>query len=158
MKDPAPTFGALGALIKWMGLSGMGFGFFGSIVAVWSVIEADVIGLRRDLLATQVGKAALALLLGCMFFVLAGASLVLISRPLLRVRADGERPPRWPSWLARALFGYSAGCLAVAVILLLELAGRLSGGVVAGLVTYCVMAGGGLLIASWGMKRFIEVP
>jgi len=157
VKDPAPTFGVLGALIKWMGLSGMGFGFFGSAVAVWSVVEADVFGLRRDLLATQVGKAALALLLGCMFFVLAGAGLVLISRPLLRIRTDGQRAPRWPAWLARVLFGYSAGCLAVAVILLLELAGRASGRVVAGLVAYCVMVGGGLLVASWGMRRFVEV-
>lgn len=156
MKDPAPTFGALGALIKWMGLSGVLFGFFGSIVAVWSVIEADVFGLSRHFLLTQVGKAALALLLGCMFFVLAGASLVLISRPLLRVRTD-ERPLRWPVWLARALFGYSASCLAVAVILGTELAGRTRGSVVAGLVTYCVMVAGGLLIASWGMKRFIGV-
>lgn len=158
MKDPAPQFGVLGALIKWMGLSGVLFGFFGSIVAVWSVIEADVVGLRRDLLATQVGKAGLALLLGCMFFVLAGAGLVLISRPLLRLRTDGERPPRWPAWLARALFGYSAGCLAMAVIILLELSDRTSGGVTAGLVAYCVLVGGGLLVASWGMKRFVEVP
>jgi hypothetical protein len=158
VKDPAPTFGALGSLIKWMGLSGVGFGLFGSVVAVWSVVEADVIGLRRDLLATQVGKAALALLLGCMFFVLAGAGLVLISRPLLRVRTDDERIPRWPRWLGRALFGYSAGCLALAVILMLELAGRASGGVLAGLVVYCVMVGGGLLVASWGMKRFVEAP
>lgn len=158
MRDPAPTFGVLGALIKWMGLSGVLFGFFGSFVAVWSAIEADVFGLGRHFLGTQVGKAALALLLGCMFFVLAGAGLVLISRPLLRVRTDGQRAPRWPTWLARALFGYSAACLAVAVILVTELAGRASGGVVAGLVTYCVMVGGGLLVASWGMKRFVEVP
>lgn len=157
MKHPGPSFGVLGALIKWMGLSGVIFGFFGTVVAVWSVVEADVVHLRRDLLATQVGKAALALLLGCMFFVLAGAGLVLISRPLLKLRPEEERIPRWPGWLARALFGYSAGCLAMAVIILLELGDRTSGGVMAGLVAYCVMVGGGLLVASWGMRRFIEV-
>jgi hypothetical protein len=158
MKEPAPAFGALGGLIKWMGLAAVGFGFFGTAVAIWSVVESNVVALRDDLLATQVGKAALALLLGCMFFVLAGAGLVLISRPLLRVPVDGERTPRWPVWMARALFAYSAGALAVAVILMTELGGRTSSRVIAGLVTYCVMVGGGLLVAAWGMKRFVGVP
>lgn len=107
--------------------------------------------MRADL-----NKAALALLLGSMFFVLAGAGLVLISRPLLRFRRSVERL-RWPRWVARSLFVYSACSIALGVVMVIELRDQVdSGGALAGLVTYCVLVGIGLLVASWGLTRFGE--
>lgn len=160
MMTSKPTFPVLGGLLKWLGLSGLVMGAVGSVYAVMTAIQTrtgwGLSPLERCCMTANLNKAALALLLGSMFFVLAGAGLVLISRPLLRIRTE-IRKLRWPRWLARSLYVYSACSIALGVILVLELRQQVeSGAALIGLVTYCVLVGVGLLIASWGLTRFAE--
>ncbi len=159
MTNP-PNFHIFGALLKWLGLSGVAFGGAGSAYALvaavqtrtgWGLSATEACCMRGDL-----NKAALALLLGCMFFVQAGSGLILISRPLTRFGRDAVKL-RWPRWVAVALYVYSACSIALAVILVSELRGHVgSGGSLIGLVSYCVLVGIGLLIASWGLKRYAD--
>lgn len=155
-----PAFPIVGGLLKWLGLSAVVTGAFGSGYAVVTAIQTStgwgLSPLESCCLRADLNKAALALLLGSMFFVLAGAGLVLISRPLLRLRARA-RGLRWPRWLARSLYVYSACSIALGIILVAELQDMVDSGVaLAGLVSYCVLVGVGLLIASWGLARFAE--
>lgn len=155
-----PTFPLVGGLLKWLGLSGLVTGGVGSVYAVVTAIQTrtgwGLSPLERCCMTANLNKAALALLLGSMFFVLAGAGLVLISRPLLRIRTE-IRKLRWPRWLARSLFVYSACSVALGIILAVELEGQVdSAAALVGLVSYCVLVGVGLLIASWGLTRFAE--
>lgn len=154
---PPPSFRVFGAVLKWAGLTTVAVGGVGSAYAVMTVIQTrtgwGLSTLERCCMRGDVNKAALALLLGSMFFVVAGAGVILIARPLTRPRPDS----RWPRWLARSLFVYSACTIALAVILIRELGGRtLPGASLAGLVSYCVLVAVGLLIASWALKRFTE--
>lgn len=146
-------------VLKWLGLSGLVVGASGSGYAVFTAVQTrtgwGLSALERCCMTGNLNKAALALLLGSMFFVLAGAGLILISRPLLVFRRT-VRKLRWPTWVARSLYVYSACSIALAVILVLELRGHVVAGSLAGLVSYCVLVGLGLLIASWGLKRFAE--
>lgn len=148
-----------GKLLRWLGASGLLVGVLGSGYAVLTAIQTrtgwGLSALERCCMTGDLNKAALALLLGSMFFVLAGAGLILISRPLL---GAGRTIPRlrWPTWLARSLYLYSACSIALGIILVLELRGQVVAGSLAGLVSYCVLVGLGLLIASWGLKRFPE--
>lgn len=153
------SFPVVGGLLKWLGLAGLVTGGVGSGYAVMTAIQTrtgwGLTPLERCCMRGDLNKAALALLLGSMFFVLAGAGLVLISRPLLRLRRPGRI--RWPRWLARTLYVYSACSVALGIILVVELQDRVnSGAALAGLFSYCVLVGVGLLIASWGLSRFAE--
>lgn len=154
-----PSFHGFGLILKWLGLSGLIVGGLGSAYAVMTAVQTrtgwGLSAWERCCMTGDLNKAALALLLGSMFFVLAGAGLILISRPLLAFRRTIAKL-RWPTWVARSLFVYSACSLALAVILVLELRGHVVAGSLVGLVTYCVLVGLGLLIASWGLKRFAE--
>ena len=82
-----PTFPVVGGVIKWLGLSGLATGGLGSGYAMVTALQTRTgWGLspwERCCMRGTLNKAALALLLGSMFFVLAGAGMVLISRPLL---------------------------------------------------------------------------
>ena len=154
------SFALLGGLLKWLGLSGLATGAIGSGYAVATAVQTrtgwGLSPLEHCCLRASLNKAALALLLGSMFFVLAGAGLVLISRPLLRLRAPATSM-RWPRLLARTLYLYSACSIALGIILVGELQDQVeSGAALVGLVTYCVLVGIGLLIASWGLTRFTE--
>ena len=146
-------------MLKWLGLSGLLVGALGSAYAVFTAVQTrtgwGLSAMERCCMTGSLNKAALALLLGSMFFVLAGAGLILISRPLLAFRRTLGKM-RWPRWVARSLYVYSACSIALAIALVLELRGRVVAGSLAGLVTYCVLVGLGLLIASWGLKRFAE--
>lgn len=155
-----PAFPVVGGMIKWLGLSGLVTGGLGSGYAMVTALQTrtgwGLSPMERCCMRGTLNKAALALLLGSMFFVLAGAGLVLISRPLLRLRRDAGSI-RWPRYLARSLYIYSACSVALGVILAFELQDRVaSGGALVGLVVYCVLVGVGLLIASWGLTRFSE--
>lgn len=154
-----PNFHGFGVVLKWLGLSGLLVGGLGSAYAVLTAVQTRTgWGLNtweRCCMTEDLNKAALALLLGSMFFVLAGAGLILISRPLLALRRT-IGTLRWPTWVARSLYAYSACSIALAIILVVELRGRVVAGSLAGLVFYCVLVGLGLLIASWGLKRFAE--
>lgn len=153
-----PTFRLVGGLLKWLGLSGLALGGVGSAYALMTAVQTQtgwgLSTIERCCLTADLNKAALALLLGSMFFMLAGAGLLLISRPLIRTRGS-VRMARWPTWVARALYLYSAGTVALAVIFAMELRG-VARQWVAGLVAYCVLVAVGLLIASWGLKRFAD--
>lgn len=155
-----PTFPIVGGVIKWLGLSGLVTGGLGSGYAMVTALQTrtgwGLSPLERCCMRGTLNKAALALLLGSMFFVLAGAGMVLISRPLLRLRKS-PKGIRWPRYLARSLYVYSACSVALGVILAVELQDRVaSGGALVGLVIYCILVGVGLLIASWGLTRFAE--
>jgi hypothetical protein len=153
MKKPGPPPGLMvfGSVMKWTGLFGIGFGGVSSVFAVGSFFtEADA-----KWMVGHINKAALALMLGGMFFMVAGSGLVLISRPLVPV--SPERPLRWPRILAYGLYAYSAAVFGLAVILIIDLGDATSGRIVAGLVAYCVLVAIGLLISSWGLKRFADV-
>lgn len=155
-----PAFPLFGGFLKWLGLSALVTGGIGSAYAVLTAVQTrmgwGLSPLERCCMRGSLNKAALALLLGSMFFVLAGAGLVLISRPLLRLRS-GVRRLRWPRWIARSLFVYSACSIALALVIVIELRDQVdSAGALAGLVTYCVLVGIGLLVASWGLTRFAE--
>ena len=152
-----PGFRVFGAVLKWLGLSTVVIGVTGSVYAVATFVQTrsgwGLSAIERCCMRGDLNKAALALLLGCMFFVVAGSGMILIARPLLGPRV----PTRWPRWLARSLYVYSACSIALAIILLNELGDRTApGSSVAGLVSYCVLVAVGLLIASWGLKRFAE--
>ncbi len=153
-----PTFRVVGGVLKWLGLSGLALGALGSAYAVMTAVQTQtgwgLSTIERCCLTSDLNKAALALLLGSMFFMLAGAGLVLISRPLIRVRGT-VRKVRWPTWVARSLYLYSACTVALAIIFAMELRAVPRQWVV-GLVAYCVLVAVGLLIASWGLKRFAD--
>lgn len=156
--NPRPL-ALVGKLLKWIGLSAVALGGFGTGFAAVTAIRVQTgWGLSEFDLCCRVddmNTAALALLLGSMFFVVAGSGLVLISRPLLPVRAAGSSL-RWPRWLSRSLFIYSAGSVALGIILLIEL-NEFATTAAVGVFAYCVLVAVGLLLASWGLKRFAEV-
>lgn len=153
----APTFKVFGVVLKWVGLTTVAVGAIGSAYAVMTAVQTrtgwGLSSVERCCMRGDLNKAALALLLGSMFFVVAGAGVILIARPLARPRPNS----RWPRWLARSLYVYSACTVALAVILIRELGDRtLPGASLVGLVSYCLLVAVGLLIASWGLKRFAE--
>ena len=155
----APSFRLFGAVLKWSGLVTVIVGGMGSLYAVMTAVQTrtgwGLSTLERCCMRGDLNKAALALLLGSMFFVVAGSGTILIARPLLGARA----PSRWPRWLARSLYVYSACSVALAIILVRELGEHsVRGASLAGLVSYCLLVAVGLLIASWGLRRFSETP
>ena len=159
MTNPPASLGLFGVVLKWIGLSAIVLGLSGTLFALATAVKVQT---GWGLTATQrccetdvMNTAALALLLGSMFFVVAGSGLVLIARPLLPVRAPGDGL-RWPRWLARSLFVYSACSVGVGVIILLEAPGSVSLASF-GMFVYCLLVGIGLLLASWGLRRFAEV-
>lgn len=155
---PPPSLSIFGVVLKWIGLSAIGAGVIGTLAALLTAIRVrtgwGLTELQRCCETGEMNTAALALVLGSMFFIVAGSGLVLISRPLLPVRAVGS-PLRWPRWLARSLFVYSAGSVAVGVIILAEASFAITVAT-AGMFVYCLLVGAGLLLASWGLKRFAE--
>lgn len=155
----SPPLGLFGRVLKWIGLSAVATGGAGTVVAALTAIRVQtgwgLSEVERCCRADDLNTAALALLLGSMFFVVAGSGLVLISRPLLPIKTRGSAL-RWPRWLARSLFVYSACSVALGIILLMELQ-ELATVAAVGVFTYCLLVGVGLLLASWGLKRFAEV-
>ena len=157
MKTP-PTLSVFGAAMKWIGLSAIAMGALGTLFALLTAVRVQtgwgLTTFQRCCETDEMNTAALALLLGSMFFVVAGSGLVLIARPLLPVRAPGSGL-RWPRWLARSLFVYSACSVAIGLIILVEAQGVT--GAAIGMFVYCVLVGVGSLLASWGLTRFAEV-
>lgn len=145
----------LGAALKWLGLLTLLFGVVGTVWAVWLLGQVEA-GWGTSVSSGFQGdyaRAALASVLSSMFFVVAGAGLVLLSRPLeIRMKTTEEPgPPRWLLGLALvlAVYGLASICLAT---LLAGLAEHFDGAAV-GIVSYCMVAGVGSLIAAWGLKR-----
>lgn len=153
-----PPLRTFGSVLKWVGLTAVAAGAFGTAIAILTAVRTQtgwgLSAFDRCCRTDELNTAALALLLGSMFFVVAGSGLILISRPLLPARAVGSSL-RW-RWLARSLFIYSACSAALGIILLGELR-EVATVASIGIFAYCVLVAIGLLFASWGLKRFAEV-
>ena len=144
----------IASVLKWLGFMTLAFGVIGSgwAIALFFQMQAGVSEISADY-----GRAALGGVLGSMFFVMVGAILILLSRPLEAARHEGpRRRPKWMIGLALllVLHGVSAICLATI------LAGMSSefGDATTGIVSYCMLVGVGLFIAAWGLKRASQVP
>lgn len=99
------------------------------------------------------GTAALAGFVSGMFFVLAGAAGVLISKmrffgPTEKTR-DGS--PRWTMPLVILLFACGVASIVLATVF--AGMGREFGDATVGIVSYCMLIGVGLLFSGWGLKR-----
>jgi hypothetical protein len=100
------------------------------------------------------GTYALALLVSGMFFFLVGAGAILISRMGIRGDVDRTASPRWIRFLPPILFASGAGAILVATVF--AGMGDEFGDATAGIVSYCMLIGVGLLFAGWGLKRARE--
>ena len=99
-------------------------------------------------------KVALSLLLSGMFFFLVGSGIVLISR-FGSAKPDPDAPPaRWTKPVAILLFVTGVGSIGLATLF----AGMTTefGEATAGIVSYCMLMGVGLLFSGWGLKRAAE--
>ncbi len=145
---------AISGVLRWLGVFTLLFGVLGTVWAVMLLIQAET-GLRISSLEPYRGdyaKAALASVLASMFFVIAGAGLVLLSQPLRRRDKSAlERGPWWMTLLAVVLGVYGIASFALATLL----AGRADEleGAAPGIVSYCMVAGVGSIIAAWGLRR-----
>ncbi len=99
------------------------------------------------------GPVALAGFVSGMFFVLAGAAGVLISKMTLFGPAEPktQRSARWTMPLAILLFACGAASIVLATIF--AGMGDEFGDATVGIVSYCMLIGVGLLFSAWGLKR-----
>ena len=143
------------AVIKWVGVLTMAFGGLTILWALWVIIQYKTgWGLtqfeRQD--AGDWARIALSLLLSGMFFLLVGSGVVLITRYDVRAMADPDAPPpRWTRPVVVLLFVMGAGSIGLATLF----AGMTKefGDATAGIVSYCMLTGVGLLFSGWGLKR-----
>ena len=143
------------AVIKWVGVLTMAFGGGTILWALWVIIQYKTgWGLtqfeRQD--AGDWARIALSLLLSGMFFLLVGSGVVLITRYDVRATSDPDAPPpRWTRPVVVLLFVTGAGSIGLATVF----AGMTKefGEATAGIVSYCMLTGVGLLFSGWGLKR-----
>lgn len=142
-------------VIKWVGVLTMTFGGLTILWALWVILQYKTgWGLtqfeRQD--AGDWARIALSLCLSGMFFFLVGSGVVLISRYEVRSKADPDAPaPRWTKPVVVLLFVAGAGSIGLATLF----AGMTKefGDATAGIVSYCMLTGVGLLFSGWGLKR-----
>ena len=136
---------------------------FGLVVTGWALWEWLRLWMETHpaierLEAGEYARVAFAALVGGMFFLVAGSGIVLISfMKMQTVHAEHEERPRW--WLkVLALFVSAVG---IGAMLLATVFAGMSGyfeDFTGGIVSYFMMAGVGLLIAAWGLKRAGDSP
>lgn len=143
------------AVVKWVGLLTMLFGG-GTIVWALVVIVQYKTGWGLSELDMQTsadwGRVALSLLLSGMFFFLVGSGALLISRyEIPGTGARSDRPPRWTRAVYLLLLLSGFGSIGLATLF----AGMTKefGEATAGIVSYCMLIGVGLLFSAWGLKR-----
>ena len=145
--------------VSW---TGAGFLVFGTVGSAWSLITFIQVrtgwGLTRyERCCIELDKASLGGVLASMFFVLIGSAVVLLLHPIRAhlAREKGKPPSRWLRWLAAILVAYAVGVFVLATVL----AGMSEDleGFAAGIVSYCMLVGVGMLAAAWGFKRASEV-
>lgn len=140
-------------VIRWVGLLTMIFGGVTILWALWVIVQYKTgWGLTRlELAEPDWARIALSLLLSGMFFFLVGSGIVLLSR-YGTMPADPDAPPaRWTKPVAILLFVTGFGSIGLATLF----AGMTSefGEATAGIVSYCMLMGVGLLFSGWGLKR-----
>lgn len=145
---------AISAVLRWLGVFTLLFGVLGTVWAVMLLVEAEtgwgITAIERY--RGDYAKAALASVLASMFFVIAGAGLVLLSQPLrMRDKSAVKRHPWWMTLLAVVLGVYGLASFALATLL----AGHSEEleGAAPGVVSYCMVAGVGSIVAAWGLRR-----
>lgn len=145
----------LRSIIKWIGVLTMAFGGITILWALWVILQYKTgWGLTRfeQQDAVDWARIALSLLLSGMFFFLVGSGIVLISRYELAGRSKSDAPPpRWTKPVAMLLFVTGFGSIGLATLF----AGMTKefGEATAGIVSYCMLMGVGLLFSGWGLKR-----
>lgn len=149
-------------LFRLVSSTGVGFLVFGTIGSAWSLLTFIQVrtgwGLSGyERCCIDLGKASLGGALASMFFVLIGSAVILLLHPIRAhlARAEQKRKPRWLRWLAAALVVYALGAFTLAT-LLAGMSEELDG-FAAGIVSYCMLVGIGMLAAAWGFKRASEV-
>lgn len=144
-------------MIRWTGFLVMAFGgismLWASVILVQLQTGWGMTPLEQC--CSKAGTYALALLVSGMFFFLIGAGAVLLSKMGLRGDIESGASPRWMRVLPAILFATGAGAILIATIF----AGMAEefGDATAGIVSYCMLIGVGLLFAGWGLKRARDV-
>lgn len=144
----------LRTLIKWIGLLTMAFGGLTILWALWVLLRYTT-GLGLSRLQIEAGgdwaKVALGLLLSGMFFFLVGSGIVLIAG-YGTTKPDPDAPPaRWAKPVAILLVVTGFGSIGLAT--LFAGMGDEFGDATAGIVSYCMLMGVGLLFSGWGLRR-----
>ena len=144
------------SVIRWVGLGTMIFGGVTIVWALWVIVQYKTgWGLSElDLLRSSDdwARIALSLLLSGMFFFLVGSGAVLLSRYELRGATEPDvSPPRWTKPVTVLLVVTGVGSIGLATLF----AGMTKefGDATAGIVSYCMLIGVGLLFSAWGLKR-----
>lgn len=142
-------------IIKWVGLGTMIFGGVTILWALWVIVQYKT-GWGLSEIDRQTSddwaRIALSLLLSGMFFFLVGSGAVLISRYEINRSAEpSTKVPRWVKPVMVLLFVSGFGSIALATVF----AGMTDefGDATAGIVSYCMLIGVGLLFSGWGLKR-----
>lgn len=148
-------------LYRGVSWTGGAFFLFGTAGSFWSLTTFVQVRTGWGLTAyerccTQLGKASLAGALSSMFFVLIGSAVVLLLHPIrAHLSRQAGRRPRWLRWAAGTLALYALGVFVLATVLA-GMADELEG-FAAGIVSYCMLVGIGMLAAAWGFKHASEV-
>ena len=146
-------------IVSWTGIGFFVFGTVGSLLSLVTFVQVRTgWGLTAaERCCMQLGKASLGGALASMFFVLIGSGVMLLLHPIRArlAREAGRRPARWLRWAAGVLVMYALGVFALATVL----AGMSEDldGFAAGIVSYCMLVGVGMLAAAWGFKRASEL-
>lgn len=149
-------------LFRAVSVTGAAFLTFGTIGSAWSLVTFVQVRTGWGLSAyerccAQLGTASLGGLLSSMFFVLIGSGVILLLHPIRAhlARESGKPIPRWLRWMAYGLVVYAVAVFALATVI--AGMGEELEGFAAGIVTYCMLVGVGMLTAAWGFKRAGEV-
>lgn len=132
----------------------MAFGGFTMLWALWTILEYKTgWGMTEmERAGDDWARVALSLLLSGMFFFLIGSGVVLVARYEVGSRPDPDAPPpRWTKPIAYLLFVTGFGAIGLATLF----AGMTKefGDATAGIVSYCMLMGVGLLFSGWGLIR-----
>ena len=146
-------------VVSWVGA---GFMTVGTLGTVWSLVVFVQLRTGWGLTAherccIELDKAALGAELASMFFFLVGSGVILLLHPIRAhlARETGKRPTGRLKVMALILLIYSVAVFTLATVI----AGMTEEfeGFAAGIVTYCMLVGVGMLTAAWGFKRASEL-
>ena len=145
-------------VVSVAGASFLGFGTLGSGWSLFTFVQVRTgWGLSEyERCCVQLDKASLGGMLSSMFFVLIGSGVILLLHPIRAhlARDSGKPMPRWLKWMAFGLAVYAVAVFSLATVL--AGMGEELEGFAAGIVTYCMLVGVGMLTAAWGFKRASE--